>query len=88
VLPSFWRFFNHFWVGAEAVDAERSILYFGGLGVGGDILGLLAWAGAIAALLLLPISRTLERRREGAAVAGAITDPAPRGRGFPRAARR
>jgi hypothetical protein len=30
VLPSFWRFLNHFWIGAGAVNAERSILYFGG----------------------------------------------------------
>jgi hypothetical protein len=63
VLPTFWRFFNHFWIGAETVNAERSILYFGGLGVGIDMLRLLAWTGLIALLLLLPVSRKLERRR-------------------------
>src|SRR5262249_24037265 len=40
MLPSFWRFVNHFWIGAETVNAERSLLYFGGLGVGTDLLRL------------------------------------------------
>jgi hypothetical protein len=66
MLPSFWRFLNHFWIGAATTDAERSILYFGGLGVGTDMLKVLAWAGVIVLLLLLPLSRTLERRREHA----------------------
>ena len=63
MLPPFWRFLNHFWIGAETVNAERSILYFGGLGVGTDILRLLAWTAMTVALLLLPISQKLERRR-------------------------
>jgi hypothetical protein len=62
LLPSFWRFLNHFWIGAETTDAARSILYFGGLGVGTDLLRVLAWTGVIAALLLLPVSRRVERR--------------------------
>ena len=64
MLPSFWRFLNHFWIGAATTNVERSILYFGGLGIGTDLLKLLAWTGAIVVLLLLPVSRTLERRRE------------------------
>lgn len=64
VLPAFWRFLNHFWIGAETVNAERSLLYFGGLGVGTDMLRLLAWTGVIALLLLLPVTRKLERQRE------------------------
>jgi hypothetical protein len=64
MLPPFWRFLNHFWIGAETVNAERSILYFGGLGVGTDLLRLLAWASVILALLLLPVSRKRERERE------------------------
>jgi hypothetical protein len=58
LLPSFWRFLNHFWLGAETVDAERSILYFDGDGdgdgVGGDLLRPLAWTGVIVVLLVLP----------------------------------
>jgi hypothetical protein len=71
VLPGFWRFLNHFWIGAETTDAERSILYFGGQGVGTDLLRLLVWTGVIVGLLLLPVSRTLERNRERPTVARA-----------------
>jgi hypothetical protein len=71
VMAPFWQFLNHFWVGAAAVDAERSILYFGGQGVGWDILIVLAWMAAIAALLVLPVSRRLELKREHPAVAEA-----------------
>jgi hypothetical protein len=66
VLPSFWRFLNHFWVGAQTVNAERAILYFDGQGVGMDILKGLIWTAVIALLLLLPASRKLERRRQAA----------------------
>ena len=66
VLAPFWRFLNHFWIGAQTVNAERSILYFGGQGTGTDILRLLAWTAVIVALLSLPVSRKLERRREHA----------------------
>jgi hypothetical protein len=62
VLPSFWRFLNHFWIGAETTDAARSILYFGGQGVGADLLRLLAWTGVIVALLALPVSRKVAFR--------------------------
>lgn len=64
MLAPFWQFLNHFWLGAGAVNAERSILYFDGQGIGTDLLRLLAWTAVIAALLLLPVSRKLERRRE------------------------
>jgi hypothetical protein len=71
VMAPFWQFLNHFWIGAGAVNAERSILYFGGSGAGGDILIVLAWAAGIAALLLLPASRRLELEREHPVVAEA-----------------
>ena len=64
VLPSFWRFLNHFWIGAETTNAERSLLYFDGDGVGTDLLRLLAWTAVVAALLVLPVSRKLARQRE------------------------
>jgi hypothetical protein len=73
LLPPFWRFFNHFWIGAETVNAERSLLYFGGAGVGSDILRLGAWTAVIVVLLALPVSRTLQRQREASVVAGAFT---------------
>jgi hypothetical protein len=83
LLPSFWRFVNHFWIGAETVNAERSILYFGGAGVGGDILRLLAWTAVIIGLLLLPVSRSLRRQREGSAASGAFIPPTQRLAGEP-----
>jgi hypothetical protein len=78
LLPGFWRFLNHFWIGAETTDAARSILYFGGQGVTGDMLRLLAWTGAIVALLLLPVSRKRAREREGPVVTASFPAPAAR----------
>jgi hypothetical protein len=74
MLAPFWRFLNGFWIGAETVNAERSLLYFGWSGVGADLSWILAWAGAIVALLLLPASRKLER----SSVTQAFTPPAAR----------
>jgi hypothetical protein len=64
VLAPLWRFLNQFWLGAGTVDAERSILHFGGHGVGTNLLRTLPWLPVIVALLVLPGSRRLERRRE------------------------
>ena len=74
VLSPFFRFLNHFWIGATTVNAERGILYFDGQGVGWDVLKLLIWTAVIAALLLLPFSRKLER----AVPPAAQMAPAPR----------
>jgi hypothetical protein len=63
MLQPFWRFINSFWIGAETVDGERSLLYFGGLGVGTDLLRLLAWTGVVVVLLLPPVGRRLGRQR-------------------------
>jgi hypothetical protein len=63
LLPGFWRFLNHFWLGAAALDANRSVLYFGGAGVGTDVLKLLAWVAACAALLAVPICLRASRRK-------------------------
>ena len=74
ILPGFWRFLNHFWIGAETTDAARSTLYFGGQDVGGDLLRLLAWTGVVVALLLLPVSR----KRARPVAVRAVPPPAPR----------
>ena len=71
VLPGFWQFLNHFWIGAETTDAERSILYFGGQAVGTDLLRLLAWTGVIVGLLLLPVSRNQSHLRAPSEFRGA-----------------
>jgi hypothetical protein len=79
VMAPFWRLLHGFWFGAQTVDAERGILYYGGLHVGTAILGLLAWSLVIVVLLALPVSRRLERRREtagSAEVRAAVAAPA------------
>ena len=77
VLPSFWRFLNHFWIGAATVNAERGILYFGGQGVGMHMLKLLAWTAVIVVMLLLPVSRKLEHKRERSPGPAAFGTPTP-----------
>jgi hypothetical protein len=62
LLPSFWRFLNHFWLGAETVNAERSILYFDGDGVGTSLLRLLTWTAVVIVLLSLPILRKFKHQ--------------------------
>ncbi|MGZ4287876.1 MAG: hypothetical protein ACXVW5_27205 [Solirubrobacteraceae bacterium] len=65
LLPGFWRFLSHFWIGAAALDANRSALYFGGSRVANDVLKMLAWVAAWACLLALPIHlRSTRRVRE------------------------
>jgi hypothetical protein len=72
LMPGFWRFLSHFWIGAIGLDANRSILYFGGAGVGNDVLKLLAWVAAWGAILAVPIyRRSTGRRRRAAAAAPA-----------------
>ncbi|MBM9837071.1 hypothetical protein JO861_10960 [Rhodococcus hoagii] len=50
-LPGFWSALSHFWIGAGAVDATRSIVYFGGTGVGHGLLVIGGWFVVTAALL-------------------------------------
>jgi hypothetical protein len=55
LLPGFWRFLHQFWIGASALDANRSILYFDGAGVGTAVLKILAWLPGSAGLVAVPI---------------------------------
>ena len=69
LLPGFWRFLNHFWIGSAALDANRSALYFGGAGAGTDVLKILGWVAAFA-LTMLPLYVLRARRSRASAVAG------------------
>lgn len=69
LMPGFWRFLNHFWIGAAGLDANRSVLYFHGDGVGTDVLTILAWIAAWAALLEVPIYLRTTRRETTATAA-------------------
>jgi hypothetical protein len=53
MLPTFWHVLNRFWIGASASDAFRGLVYFGGLGVGTDVLKLLGWLAVGVVLLAL-----------------------------------
>jgi hypothetical protein len=59
LLPTFWHVLSRFWIGGAAFDAFRSIIYFGGQGVGADVLKLLAWFGVGVVLLALPAWRKI-----------------------------
>jgi hypothetical protein len=72
LLPGFWRFLNHFWIGAAGLDANRNILYFGGAGVGTDVLKILAWVATWAALMAIPIYLKKRHRVRAGATASAI----------------
>jgi hypothetical protein len=64
MLPSFWRFMNHFWLGAQTVNAERSILYFNADGVGTDLLKFFAWTVVAVVVLVVPAARKYEQQRK------------------------
>ena len=68
LLPTFWHVLNRFWIGAGGFDAFRSIIYFGGLRVGGDVLKLPAWLGVGVVLFALAVWLKARRRpvRKGA----------------------
>jgi hypothetical protein len=64
MLPTFWHVLNRFWIGASAFNALRGILYFGGQGVGTDVLKLLGWLAVGAVLLALVALRKLWHERQ------------------------
>jgi hypothetical protein len=64
MLPTFWHVLNRFWIGASASDAFRSILYFGGQGVGTDVLKLLGWLAVAVVLLALVALRKVWHKRQ------------------------
>jgi hypothetical protein len=69
MLPTFWHVMSRFWIGGSTSDAFRSILYFGGQGVGTDVLKLLGWLAVGAALLaLVPLRKRWDERQRHAAV--------------------
>jgi hypothetical protein len=69
LLPTFWHVLNRFWIDAAAFEAFRSVIYFGGQGVGTDVLKLLAWLAVAVVLLALPVWRKIGPGRGGQAPA-------------------
>ena len=71
-LGSFWQAVNSFWVGSGAMQSMRSVIYFGGSGLGNGLLILGGWL-AVTAVLLWVVEARIRRRP---AVAGAGHAPA------------
>lgn len=51
-LPGFWQALHSFWIGSGAMQSMRSVIYFGGAGLGGGVAILGGWIAAAAALLV------------------------------------
>ena len=75
MLPTFWHVLNRFWIGAPADDAFRSIVYFGGQGVGTDVLKLLGWLAVGVVLLALGWFKGQRGRQEVTPAERSATPP-------------
>jgi hypothetical protein len=75
MLPSFWRFFNHFWIGASLVGALRSLLFFDNQDLWKHLAVLLAWIVGWLAVLALPIHRIRHPKPAGDLEIATIPSP-------------
>ncbi|MFE6972224.1 hypothetical protein [Streptomyces sp. NPDC057682] len=66
--PGFFGALHAFWNGAGFVEGVRSHVYFGGHGLGRDVLVLALWL--VAGLVLMALAGLAERRRKTTAAAG------------------
>ncbi|WP_139191206.1 hypothetical protein [Rhodococcus tukisamuensis] len=60
-LPGFWHALHGFWIGSGAMQSMRSVIYFGGAGLGGGLTILGGWIAASAALLAILQVRSASR---------------------------
>ncbi|WP_200182715.1 hypothetical protein [Tomitella biformata] len=65
-LPGFWNGMHSFWVGSGAMQSMRSVIFFGGSGLGTGLLILGGWI-VVGALLLLALDQRGRRRVTAAA---------------------
>ena len=73
-LGGFWHAIHSFWVGSGAMQAMRSVIYFGGSGLGNGLLILGGWL-AVTALALWAVEA--RSRRRPAETDAAHSDEAP-----------
>ncbi|MFD7860872.1 hypothetical protein [Streptomyces sp. NPDC059783] len=66
--PGFFGALHAFWNGAGFVEGVRGHVYFGGHGLGRNVLVLALWL--VAGLVLMALAGLAERRRKAAAAAG------------------
>lgn len=65
LLPPFWQFIHSFYFGAGALESFRSLIYFGGSGLGRWLVQLAIWPMALIVLTNLVNSIKKERRLKG-----------------------
>ncbi|MCX5398321.1 hypothetical protein [Streptomyces sp. NBC_00102] len=79
VQPGFFGALHSFWNGAGFVEGVRSHVYFGGYGLGRDVLVLAFWL--VAGIVIMGIAGAAEARRRRAAAdvaaSAGIASPAP-----------
>jgi hypothetical protein len=75
LLPSFWRFFNHFWIGASLVSSIRSLVYFNNQELWKHLAILVAWVLAWLIVLFLPVRRIKRQQRAGSMESGTLPSP-------------
>jgi len=73
--PGFFASLHSFWIGSGLVEAGRTLLYFPGLGVGRQVLVLVLWLTAGAALVT--VAAAVERRRAARAPVAAVRPVPP-----------
>jgi hypothetical protein len=71
MLPGFWQFLHGFWLGADALEAMRSAIHFGGAGMGQHMVGLLVWL--LAGGLLVSLTRKVHDHPDAASAEGSST---------------
>jgi hypothetical protein len=75
MLPSFWRFLNHFWIGATLVKTLKSVIYFDNQDLLQDLAILVAWVLAWLIIFFLPVKRIRRRAKAGDLEAGTLPSP-------------
>ena len=65
MLPPFWQFIHNFYFGAGAFESFRSLVYFGGNGVGRWLLQLCLWTvGLVLAAVVVHLAKSVRRQRK------------------------
>ena len=75
MLPPFWQVIHNSWLGSGAFESMRSILFFGGEGIGRWIVQLLIWT--VVAIVLTGLVAVLQKRKAASSVEPEQTATAP-----------
>jgi len=75
MLPPFWQVIHNSWLGSGAFESMRSILFFGGEGIGRWIVQLLIWT--VVAIVLTGLVAVLQKRKAASSVEAEPTATTP-----------